>query len=342
MKVRLIAALLVIVSLLGGAAYLYWPFQREKGVLKLPGIVEIQEVRLASKVGGRIDKVLVEEGQIAEAGRELVRIELPELQAQRDQIQARLDAAQANYDKVYNGPRAEEREAVKRAMEASKARLDRMEAGYRPEKVEAMREEMRSMEAELEKAKRDVEREKKLLPTLASSSAQYDMAVTSVNRLSAMIRSMKAKTEMMASGYRKEEKSEMRAEFERLKAQYQLIESGSRSEEKIEALAVVSELKAKLREVEAMLAEGVIVAPEKCVVEVIAVRRGDIVAPNAPVIRVLRAEDLWVKAYISEIDLGKIRLNQEVDVSCDAYPGQKFNGIIRACGQGLDKIGDFG
>jgi len=43
---------------------------------------------------------------------------------------------------------------------------------------------------------------------------------------------------------------------------------------------------------------------------------------------VLRADDLWVKAYISEIDLGRIRLNQKVEVTSDTYPGKRFEGVI--------------
>lgn len=328
MNARIVVLLLVVAGLVGAGAYFFWPFGNSESVLRLPGTVEIQEVRLASKVGGRVEKVVVQEGQLVEAKQPLVYLEVPELQAQRDQIQAKLDAATANSERVYNGPRAEEREAAKREMEAAKARLDRMEAGYRPEEVESMKEELRSLEVELEKAKRDMEREKRLLPTMASTTAQYDAAVTSVNRLSALLRSTRAKTEMMASGYRKEDKAEMRAEYEKFKAQYELIESGTRPEDKVEALAQVSELKAKLREMDAMLSEAVITAPEKCVVEVIGVRNGDILAPNAPAIRVLRAEDLWIKAYVSEIDLGKIRLNQEVEVTCDAYPGKTFQGKI--------------
>ena len=55
-------------------------------------------------------------------------------------------------------------------------------------------------------------------------------------------------------------------------------------------------------------------------------RPGDVVAPNQPVARVLRADDLWVKAFVPEIELGKVRLNQKVEVTCDAYPGQAFPG----------------
>jgi hypothetical protein len=35
-----------------------------------------------------------------------------------------------------------------------------------------------------------------------------------------------------------------------------------------------------------------------------------------------------VKAYISEVDLGRIRLGQKVQVTCDAYPNQRFDGVI--------------
>ena len=51
-------------------------------------------------------------------------------------------------------------------------------------------------------------------------------------------------------------------------------------------------------------------------------------APNQPVVRVLRAADLWVKAYVPETQLGKVRLNQQVDVTIDSYPGKKFQGTV--------------
>ena len=72
--------------------------------------------------------------------------------------------------------------------------------------------------------------------------------------------------------------------------------------------------------------ERIVVAPETAIVEVLGVRPGDIAAPNQPVVAVLRADDLWVKAYISEVDLGKIRLGQKVEVTCDTYPGQAVRG----------------
>ena len=76
--------------------------------------------------------------------------------------------------------------------------------------------------------------------------------------------------------------------------------------------------------IEANLKESVVTAPEQAVVEVLAVRKGDVMAPNQPVVRVLRAADLWVKAYVPETQLGKIRLGQEAIVTIDAYPERRF------------------
>jgi len=78
----------------------------------------------------------------------------------------------------------------------------------------------------------------------------------------------------------------------------------------------------------ANLKEAVVRAPDKALVEVVAVRPGDLVPPNQPVLRVLRYQDLWVKVYIPETDLGKVRENQEVQVFVDAYPGHPFRGTI--------------
>ena len=58
------------------------------------------------------------------------------------------------------------------------------------------------------------------------------------------------------------------------------------------------------------------------------VRPGDIAAPNQAVALVLRADDLWVKAYISEVNLGQIHLGQKVEVTSDTFPGQRFEGVI--------------
>jgi HlyD family secretion protein len=63
-------------------------------------------------------------------------------------------------------------------------------------------------------------------------------------------------------------------------------------------------------------------------VEILAVRKGDLVAPNQPIVRALRAGDMWVKVYVPETQLGRLRLGQRTDVTNDSYPGRTFLGIV--------------
>ena len=76
------------------------------------------------------------------------------------------------------------------------------------------------------------------------------------------------------------------------------------------------------------LLEAVVRAPERVLVEVVSVRKGDLIAPNQPILRVLRADDLWVKIYVPETQLAKLRLNQEVEVTVDGYSDRRFHGTI--------------
>ena len=67
-----------------------WPFGKRDEVLKLPGIVEIHEVRLGARVAGRVREVLVTEGDKVQAGQPLVVLDVPELHAQRKVLEAKL------------------------------------------------------------------------------------------------------------------------------------------------------------------------------------------------------------------------------------------------------------
>jgi HlyD family secretion protein len=323
-----LVAIGMLVAAAGSGAGLWLQFGQEPTEMRLPGTVETQEVRLSSRVGGRVSKVLVDEADIVEAGQAIAELEMPELDAQRDQLEAQKAAAQAVVERLENGPRPEEIAAAKASVDAAKARLARMEHGYRVEEQVQAQQELQALDAQLQNAMQELNRERNLLAKGASTLQAYDAANARHSRLQAEANAASAKSKMMESGYRPEEIAESKADLARLQANYELLLAGTRQEEIAEARARVAELDAQLKEIDVRRAERTVVAPERAVVEVLMVRPGDIVAPNQAVALVLRAGDLWVKAYISEIDLGKIRLGQKVQVTCDAYPNKRFSGVI--------------
>ncbi|HLN33305.1 MAG TPA: efflux RND transporter periplasmic adaptor subunit [Gemmataceae bacterium] len=306
----------------------FWPFGARTQILRLPGVVEIQEIRLGSKIGGRVEKVEVVEGAIAEAGAPLVAFAMPEMEAQREQLQARVLSAAADLEKARNGARPEEKEAARQALATARAHLQLLKAGARSEEIREARSQFESAEADLRLAREEYERAERLLHQQSSSRAEFDTARASRERALGQSARTKAHLDMLLAGNRPEEILQADADMRKAQANYDLLLAGSRSEDIAAAEARLAEVRGKLHEIEANLLEAVVRAPERVLIEVLAVRKGDLVSPNQPILRVLRAADLWVKAYVPETDLGKVRLNQEVDVTVDAYPGQRFKGSV--------------
>src|SRR6516164_3921547 len=118
----------VLILLGSAAAWYFWPRAAGTDVLRLPGTVEIQEVRLGSRIAGRVARIEVREGQLVEPGQVIFTLEPYEWGAKREQARQRVANAKAALDRATAGPLPEEIAEAKGAMEGAKARLDRAKA----------------------------------------------------------------------------------------------------------------------------------------------------------------------------------------------------------------------
>src|SRR5262249_42850198 len=121
-----------LISAIAATSGCYWLMNKHTATMNLHGTVEIQEVRLSSKIGGRIKAVLVREGDLLEPGQRLIELEAPELDAQRLQLVAQIYAATAQRDKAVSGAREEEKRGAKAAAVAAEANWQKLKAGSRP------------------------------------------------------------------------------------------------------------------------------------------------------------------------------------------------------------------
>jgi len=327
---NLILLIVSVLTLAGGALWWFWPFG-ENGAMRLSGVVEIQEVRLGSKVGGRVYEILTHEGDEIYPGRRLAVLEVPEWLAQRDQWKARVDAAQAELEKALNGFRVEEKKAAQSAADAAKARLDRLLAGWRPEEIRQVESEYHSTLAEKRQAEEEFIRINELHRTRSAAKSDYDLALSIRDRARGRADAAKAKHDLYVAGARAEDIAEARAEYTKAQAKVEEMYNGTRPEDVKLAQAKFAEAKAKLTEAEVFVEEAVLKAPEKlgkARVEVISVRPGDIVSANQPIIRVLRTEDWWVKIFVPETKMGHVKDGMKVRVFVDTFPGKAFHGVI--------------
>jgi membrane fusion protein YbhG len=74
--------------------------------------------------------------------------------------------------------------------------------------------------------------------------------------------------------------------------------------------------------------EAVVRAPADGVVESLDLRPGDLVPSNAPVARILEPGQLWVRVWVPEPLLGRVRLGQAAAITVDSFPGREFPGKV--------------
>ena len=99
---------LIVVVLAIGATLLYMKNRREPKELTASGSLEARTVNVGSLVGGRVTRVLVDEGSRVEAGQVLVTLETETIDKQIAEQKAAIEAARAQYQKALAGPRPEE------------------------------------------------------------------------------------------------------------------------------------------------------------------------------------------------------------------------------------------
>src|SRR5258708_18548001 len=140
MNRKLILILLAaVVAVAATALYAGW-FHRVTA-LQGSGTVEARNIRVGSKIGGRIDKVLVREGDSVQPGRVLITFDDKELKAS-------LEQSRANAEKAQRGYRPEEIAEARAAAAQAKAEYELKKNGYRLEDIA-------TEQADLDRAKAD-------------------------------------------------------------------------------------------------------------------------------------------------------------------------------------------
>jgi HlyD family secretion protein len=103
---------------------------------------------------------------------------------------------------------------------------------------------------------------------------------------------------------------------------------GGRPEEVAAADATLAQARERLAFLARQHQELRVAAPAAGVVEVLNLRPGDLVAANQPVATLLEADQIWVRVYVPETQLGGVRIGQAAAVHVDTFPHRAFPGHV--------------
>src|SRR5207245_249881 len=178
------------------ALYASW-FHRDSA-LHGSGTVEARDIRVGSKIGVRIDKVLVREGDSVQPGQTLVAFDDKELQAA-------LEQSRANAEKAKSGFRPEEIAEARAAVAQAKADYELKKNGYRQEDIAAAQADLERAKAEEIRTQLDFDRYEALAKKDLVSKQQRDTAEANWKVALAQQQTAQQKLDELQRGYRPEE-----------------------------------------------------------------------------------------------------------------------------------------
>lgn len=316
---RLAGVVFLAVALIGLLVY----SQHRDEPLHVSGIIEAHEIRLGSRVGGRVHRVLVDEGQTVTAEAVLVELEPFQLRELLAQAASQLAQVSATRDKIKTGFRVEEVAQAKAHHDQLAATVEKLVNGPRKEDISAAKSQLELAEAQLSLAKLKHHRVEELFAKKTTTQDEMDQANTELRVARATVESQREGLLKLENGTRPEELAEAKAQLEEARQIWLLRQNGSRVEEIAESEAAVESASAAMKAIQKQLDELSIKAPADGMVEAIDLRPGDLVGANAPVISVMDLSQLWVRAYVPENRMS-LKVGDPVSVTVDSFPGEKF------------------
>lgn len=301
--------------------------QRRTGPLKVSGFIESDEIRLGSRIGGRVHRIRVEEGDRVRNGQVLVELEPFQLLEQKAEAQAQVASKRAEFERLSSGFRVEEVAQAKAHYDQLAATVDKLVNGPRTEDIAAAQAQLELSDAELKLATVKHKRTETLLARQAATPADMDQATSELRVAQSTVRVRTEELTKLEKGTRPEELAEARAQLEEANQAWQLRKNGYRAQEVAGAKAAVTAAEASLRAIDRQIEELTIRSTVDGIVDAVELRPGDLVGANVAAISLIDESRLWVRAYIPENHLN-LQIGQKVSISTDSSPAVHFPGHI--------------
>ena len=327
MKARLILIGAAAIAVIAGA-WLIVAHLGRRAEDEYSGTIETREIQIGSKIGGRVTAVPVEEGQHVSAGALLVRFECDELKAQRVQAAAAAEQAQADLDRMLRGNRPEEIAEAEATARMQSAALEEARNGPRKQELQQAQADYAAAQADAVNAEVFYQRMAKLAATDTISRQQFDDAKDKRDAAAERAESARQHLALLQAGTRPEDLHAAEERYNQAQAAAVLARKGFREEDIKAARGRLAEAQGHVAELDARLKEAELTAPADAVIETVSIRPGDLVPASQIVVTMQEASQLWVKVYVPETKLARLRLGESAAVRVEGFP-ERFTGRVQ-------------
>jgi len=310
--------------------------------LMLGGTVEAETSDIVTEVGGRIDRLLVDEGQQVTQGAVVAMLDSSFQALSVKQLEQAVAAKEAKVSELMNGTRKEQIEQARFAVEVAKAQYEEVKRGPGSEQLKMAETQVAVAQAAVDSAKvladyteqsrKDAEALEKTgnLSDTAFKDAVYrrDAAQAGLKTAQKQLASAKAQQDEVRKGAGEEAIAAAKAREEQAQAQLALLENGAADTTVRMAEADLEQSRAALAQGNLLLDKYTLRAPCDGVVTLLSINPGEVVNGGAAIGTVSDLNELSVRLYIPQKNLAAISIGKELALTATSLPGRTVPAII--------------
>jgi len=339
MKKLLPIILLLIAAGIGVYLWRTGYFAGPRKSIQVSGNMEMTLVDISFKTAGRMIELTVREGDTVKKGQLIARLDAAQLEQQKLRDVAAVASAQSQYDQLktsieYQQATIDSDISTRQAeLAQQQAHLDELNAGSRIEEIQQADSSVNEARAQMDLARADWERAQTLYKNTDISTSQFDQARTKFSAAQAVLAQAEQRAAMVKEGPRKEEIAGARAQVARAQgavrtSQANRIDLRRKQEQLVQLRADIDRARAQVGITQSQIDDTTITSPIDGVVLVKSAEPGEVIAAGTTIVRIGDVDHPWLRAYVGETDLGRVKLGVKVNLTTDSYPGKIYHGVI--------------
>lgn len=335
---RLPIALGVVAAIGAGAAVWYGMARPVESGLRVSGRIEGYETDVGAKTGGRIDAIAVREGDVVKTGQLLVSIDDAEVQAQLRGAQAQVAVAQSQAQTalwqidVVNSQLQGSQLGVRQSQQVEQGQIYQAQSNLATAEAQ-----LQQGLAQLKLAAVDRDRTAQLVAAGAVSREQFDQAQTAYESAQATVAANQKQVESARGALTLAQSYQYTPAIQTAQQAALLGQQQQAYAQLKTAQANVDNALAAQQRIEAQIAYLAIASPIDGVVTARTREPGAVITNGQTVLTLVDLNAVYLRAYVPEGDIGRVRVGQGAKIFLDSNPQQPLEGSIAA----IDPVASF-
>jgi HlyD family secretion protein len=338
-KGRILRVIVLLALIAAAAVLLKIMLSRPANLIEASGTIETTEIDVSFQAAGRVEELLVQEGDKVAAGQVIARLDRRSLAESAARAAAQFESAKISVAQqreslvMARATLLEQQQAALAAVGVAEAVYQQALAGPRPQEKKEAEAALAAADASMKKATLDLERARELYRRQVYSQAALDAAEAACTAAKSQRESAAQLLDQAKEGTRKEQIDAAAAQLRQARsglaqATAGLMQIQLREKDVASAESRLQDAQAALNMARISLEYGELKSPVAGWVLLKNIEPGEVVNVGTPVVTLGDVEDLWMNVYVGEREVGRLRLKDPVKISVDAYEGEVFPGNI--------------